>query len=177
MCNVFPFSFADINVSIMYSISAMSRKKRVLRARQKSTWTLTNATRHACLGRGRSRTLGERRLVGLTQFPLPTRSHPATACSSSREQEHRNALEAAFWRRSTWYSRYLPHLVLVSSSARNNKRLHPPLARIRRLPTVIKAVPLLLRPRSIARDKIMHTVDHHVCVQFRLIASGYYALH
>jgi len=101
-------SFSRINVSIVYSISAMSRKKRVLRARQKSTWTLTNATRHVRLGRGRSRTLGERRLVGLTQFPLPTRSHPATACSSSREQEHRNALEAAFRRRSTWYSRYLP---------------------------------------------------------------------
>lgn len=52
-------SFSRINVSTMYSISAMSRKKRVLHARQKSTWTLTNATRHVCLGRGRSRTLGE----------------------------------------------------------------------------------------------------------------------
>lgn len=73
------FYVSRINVATMYSISAMSRKKRVLHARQKSTWTLTNATRHAPLGRGTSR---RRRTSARRINPIPS-SHEKPASDSA----------------------------------------------------------------------------------------------
>lgn len=99
---------------------------------------------------------------------------------SSHEQRRALLLESAapkcsrrlsmqkLWSPCTWYSRYL--LVLVSSSARNNKRVHSPLMPDKEAPRQSLGI-VFLRPRSVVRDKIMHPAGDYMCIQFCLIAN------
>lgn len=132
-----------INAAAMYAIFATNRMKRVLHARRKSPWTLTNV-RRACSSRQRL-ALSETKNSAHRINPIPS-SHeqrPALLLESAVPKCSRRLSVQKLWSPCTWYSRYLLVLVFRLGIISWYTRSY----RIRRLPTVITTV--FLRPRSI----------------------------
>jgi len=113
-----------ISAVAMYAIFATNRMKRVLHARRKFRGLWQMYARHVRPGSG----LPSRRRRTARRINLISSSHEqwrASLLENAAPKCSRQLSVQKLWSSCTWYSRYL--LVLVSSSARNNKRVHPPL--------------------------------------------------
>lgn len=121
LCILFPPCVSWINAAAMYAIFAWS----AFSTRVGSSWTLTNARAMFVPAAACSLGDGEVGSVGLTQFHLPTSSSVLLFSSAPRRNARGGSRYRSYDRLARDTRVYL--LVLVSSSARNNKRVHPPL--------------------------------------------------